>query len=207
MAFRDKQCSRPTCHPAIVLLRHYSGSLRASSYNCSSLLMESLGWLADMGPKCGSRFYRSRRSSGGWRTGVSTHHTIACSDVGGRVSDGACSSLAVEWPDPEREVAIRSQSDGCACVHETGWLWPLRMAKRVHEWATSGAETRNTAAYGHAISLGAFRTALGVGVDEDRNARKLGLDCEFFFWYGCYESVPNSKSYVVSRKMKRYSTS
>ena len=32
--------------------------------------------------------------------------------VGGRVADGACSSLAVEWPDPERAVAIRSQSDG-----------------------------------------------------------------------------------------------
>ena len=119
-----------------------------------------------MGPKCGSRFCRSRRSPGDWRTGVSTHHTMACSDVGGRVTDGACSSLAAEWPDPERAVAIRSQSDGCACVHETGWLWPLRMAKRVHEWATSGAERRNTAAYGHAISLGAFRTVLGVGVDE-----------------------------------------
>ena len=85
----------------------------------------------------------------------------------GRVADGACSSLAVEWPDPERAVTIRSQSDGCACVHETGWLWPLRMAKHMHEWATSGgAERRNTAAYEHAISLGAFRTVLGVGVDE-----------------------------------------
>ena len=41
----------------------------------------------------------------------------------------------------------------------------------------------------------------------DRNARKLDLDYETnFFWYGCYENVPNSKSYV-SRKMKRYSTS
>ena len=63
-------------------------------------------------------------------------------------------------------MAIRSQSDGCACVHETGWLWPLLIAKRMHEWATSGAERRNTAVYGHAISLGAFRTVLGVGVDE-----------------------------------------
>ena len=42
---------------------------------------------------------------------------------------------------------------------------------------------------------------------HDRNARKLDLDYETnFFWYGCYENVPNSKSYV-SRKMKRYSTS
>ena len=89
-------------------------------------------------------------------------------DVGGRVTDGACSSLAAEWPDPERAVAIRSQSDGCACVHTKlgGSAWPLRMAKRMREWATSGVERRNTAAYGHAISLGAFRTALEVGVDE-----------------------------------------
>ena len=57
-------------------------------------------------------------------------------------------------------MAIRSQSDGCACVHETGWLWPPRMAKRMHEWATSGAERRNTAAYGHAISL-RFELSLG----------------------------------------------
>ena len=28
-------------------------------------------------------------------------------------------------------MAIRSQSGGCACVHETGWLSPLQMAKRV----------------------------------------------------------------------------
>ena len=97
---------------------------------------------------------------------MSPHHTMACGDVGGRVTDGACPSLAVEWPDPERAVAIRSQSDGCACVHETGWLWPLRIAKRMHEWATSEAERRNTVAYEHAISLGAFRTVLGVGVDE-----------------------------------------
>ena len=87
---------------------------------------------------------RRRRESHGWRVLL----------LSGRVTD------------PERAVAIRSQSDGCACVHETGWLWPLRMAKRAHEWAASGAERRNTAAYGHTISLSAFRTVLGVGVDE-----------------------------------------
>ena len=37
----------------------------------------------------------------------------------------------------------------------------------------------------------------------DRNARKLDLDYEtYFFRYGCYENVPNSKSYV-SRKILR----
>ena len=48
----------------------------------------------------------------------------------------------------------------------------------MHEWATRGAERRNTAAYGHAISLGAFRTVLGVGVWMRRarfpGARALG---------------------------------
>ena len=34
------------------------------------------------------------------------------------------------------------------------------------EWATGGYERRNTAAHGHGISLGAFRTALVLGVDE-----------------------------------------
>ena len=28
-------------------------------------------------------------------------------------------------------MALRSQSGGCAGTYETGWLWPLRMAKRV----------------------------------------------------------------------------
>ena len=63
-------------------------------------------------------------------------------------------------------MALRSQSDDCACAFETGWLWPLGMAKRVHEWATRGGERRNTAAYGHGISLGAFTTALGLDLDE-----------------------------------------
>ena len=36
------------------------------------------------------------------------------------------------------------------------------------EWATRGDERRNTAAHGHGISLGAFRTALVLGMDERR---------------------------------------
>ena len=128
-----------------------------------------MGWLADMGPSSAARAFVARvdRRVTGEQVCLRTTRWRACSDVGGGVTDGACSSLAAEWPDPERAVAIRRpQSDGCACVHETGWLWPLRMAKRVHEWAASGAERQNTAAYGRAISLGAFRTLLGVGVDE-----------------------------------------
>ena len=64
-------------------------------------------------------------------------------------------------------VALRSQSDGSICACETGWLWPLRMVKRVSEkGATRGGKRRNTAAYGHGISLGAFRMGVVVGVRE-----------------------------------------
>ena len=46
-----------------------------------------------------------------------------------------------------------------------------------------------------------FESDEGAHTSIDRNARKLDLDYEaYFFWYGCYENVPNSKSYV-SRKI------
>ena len=65
-------------------------------------------------------------------------------------------------------MALRSQSGGCAWIYETGWLSPLPTAnsQASAEWATRGDERRNTAAHGHGISLGAFRTALVLGVDE-----------------------------------------
>ena len=61
-----------------------------------------------------------------------THHTMTCGDVGGRVAGGACSSLAAEWPDPEgRDGAPIPEPGGCACAFKTGWLWALQtMAKR-----------------------------------------------------------------------------
>ena len=98
--------------------------------------------------------------------GASQRYTVACGDVGGRVLDGTGFSVAIGWPDPKGAVALRSQSDGCACAYEIVWLWPLRMAKRVHEWAARGDKRRNTVAHEHDISLGAFTMALGVGVDE-----------------------------------------
>ena len=78
----------------------------------------------------------------------------------------AWSSVAIEWPDPEGGVALRSQSEDRACAFETGLLWPLRMAKRLDKWATRGGKRRNTAAYGHAISLGTFTMALVICLDE-----------------------------------------
>ena len=111
------------------------------------------GWLADVDPTCGSRVRRSRRSPGGWITGASPHHTMACSDVGEKVTDGAGSSVAVEWPDPEG-------GDG-APIPVGRLRWHLRNQVAVAttngqacaEWATRGGERRNTAAYGHGISL------------------------------------------------------
>ena len=97
---------------------------------------------------------------------MSPHNTMACGDVGGRVTDCAGSSVAAEWPDPEggdgapipvrrlrlnlRNWVAVATANGQACA----------------EWATRGDERRNTAAHGHGISLGAFRTALVLGVDE-----------------------------------------
>ena len=120
-----------------------------------------------MGPRRGLRLPRWRRSPGDWRTGVSPHHTMVCGDVGGRVTDCAGSSVAVEWPDPEggdgalilarrlrlnlRNWVAVATANGQACT----------------EWAMRGDERRNTAAHGHGISLDAFRTALVLGgVDE-----------------------------------------
>ena len=74
--------------------------------------------------------------------------------VGGRVSDGAGSSVAAEWPDRARAVALRPLPGWCGCVYKPGWLWhcfPLRMAKRVSKRATRGGERQSTEAPGHRI--------------------------------------------------------
>ena len=119
-----------------------------------------------MGPRRGLRLPRSRRSSGDWRTGVSPHHTMACGDVGGRVTDCAGSSVAVEWPDPEGDdgapIPVRRLR-----LNLRNWVAVATAnGQACAEWATRGDERRNTAAHGHGISLGAFRTALVLGVDE-----------------------------------------
>ena len=93
---------------------------------------------------------RSHRPTSDRRTtGVSPHHTMACTDVGGRVTDGAVSSVAAEWSDRARTVALRP--GWCGCVYKPGWLWALRMAKRVSERATRGGERQSTEAPGHRI--------------------------------------------------------
>ena len=99
-----------------------------------------------------ARLCRSHRSPSDRRTtGVSPHHTMTCTDVGGRVTDGAGSSVAAEWSDRARAVTLQPLPSWCGCVYKPGWLWPLRMAKRVSKRATRGGERQSTEAPGHRI--------------------------------------------------------
>ena len=99
-----------------------------------------------------ARLCRSHRSPSDRRTtGVSPHLTMTCTDVGGRVTDGAGSSVAVEWSDRARTVTLQPLPGWCGCVCKPGWLWPLRMAKRVSKRATRGGERQSTEAPGHRI--------------------------------------------------------
>ena len=77
------------------------------------------------------------------------HH--AGTDVGGRVTDGADSSVAAKWSDRAKTVTFRPLPGWCGCVYKPGWLWPLRMAKRVSKRATRGGERQSTEPPGHRI--------------------------------------------------------
>ena len=120
-----------------------------------SLSMRLWGWLANVHSRRGSRACvacRSHRSPSDRRTtGVSPHHTMTCTDVGGRVTDGAGSSVAVEWSDRARTVTLQPLPGWCGCVYKPGWLWPLRMAMRVSKRATRGGERQSTEEPGHRI--------------------------------------------------------
>ena len=97
MAFRDKECLRPTCHCSAQALLGAVASLVARFDGAFGA-----GWPTwAPGPRRGLRLPRSCRSPGNWRTGVSPHRTLACGDVGGRATDCAGSSVAAEWPDSE----------------------------------------------------------------------------------------------------------
>ena len=91
---------------------------------------------------------------------------MACGDVGGRVTDCAGSSVAVEWSDPEGDDGAPIPARRLRLNLRNWVAVATANGQACAEWATRGDERRNTAAYGHAISLGAFRTVLGVGVDE-----------------------------------------
>ena len=52
--------------------------------------------------------------------------------------------MAVEWSDRARTVALRPLPGWCDCVYKPGWLWPLRMGKRLSKRATRGGERQST---------------------------------------------------------------
>ena len=102
----------------------------------------------------------SHRSSSDRRTtGVSPHHTMTCTDVEGRVTDGAVSSVAVKCSDRAKTVTRQPLSGWCGCVYKPGWLWPLRMAKRASQRATRGGERQR--ARRHGVIAFAHRTRNG----------------------------------------------
>ena len=82
---------------------------------------------------------------------MSPHRTMACTDLGGRVTDGAISSVAAKWSDRARTVILQLLPGWCGCVYKPGWLWPLRMTKRVSKRAMRGGERQSTEARGHRI--------------------------------------------------------
>ena len=149
---KTRQNDNETFKPwRIVAIRNSDGAMRATPRtprSCDgprgSLSMRPLGLAGKRALQTRlARLCRSHRSSSDRRTtGVSPHHTMTCTDVGGRVTDGSGSSVAAEWPDRARTVTLQPLSGWCGCVYKPGWLWPLRMDKRVSKRAPRGGESR-----------------------------------------------------------------
>ena len=125
----------------IMTIRNWDGAMCATPRtprSCDGLVahfrcgctMRSLGLAGQRALQARlARLCRSQRSPSHRRTtGVSPHHTMPCTDVGGRVTDGAGSFVAVEWSDRARTVTLRPLPRWCGCAYKPGWLWPLRMA-------------------------------------------------------------------------------
>ena len=99
-----------------VAIRHWGGAVLATPCtlrSCDgprvSLSMRPLGLAGKRALQARlARLCRSHRSPSDRRTtGVSPHHTMTCNDVGGRVTDGAGSSVAAKWTDRERTVTLQ----------------------------------------------------------------------------------------------------
>jgi hypothetical protein len=145
----------------IVTIRNWDGAMRADSTHFSELRRAS--WLTFDAPVglAGhralqarlARLCRSHRSPSGRRkTGVSPHHTVTCTDVGGRVTDGAGSSVAVERSDRTRTVTLQPLPGWCGCVYKHCQLpATAKMTKRASKRATRGGERQSTEAPGHRI--------------------------------------------------------
>ena len=119
-------------------------------------------WIPDAARACAARVDR-RSMPGDWRTGASPRQTMAGGDVGGRVTDGVDSPVAVGGRIAQGQWLFNRGRAGFACVNKPGWLWPLRMAKRVSERATRGGEHGGI---GTPHARGASGEVLGVGSEE-----------------------------------------
>lgn len=119
-------------------------------------------WIPDAARTCAARVDR-RSMPGDWRTGASPRQTMAGGDVGGRVTDGVDSPVAVGGRIAQGQWLFNRGRAGFACVNKPGWLWPLRMAKRVSERATRGGEHGGI---GTPHARGASGEILGVGSEE-----------------------------------------
>ena len=119
-------------------------------------------WIPDAARACAARVDR-RSMPGDWRTGASPRQTMAGGDVGGRVTDGVDSPVAVGGRIAQGQWLFNRGRAGFACVNKPGWLWPLRMAKRVSERATRGGEHGGI---GTPHARGASGEILGVGSEE-----------------------------------------
>ena len=109
----------------IMATRNLDGAMRATPRtprSCDgprgSLSMRPLGLAGQRALQARlARLCRSHRSSSDRRTtGVSPHHTMTFTDVGGRVTNGAGSSVASEWSDRARTVTLRLLPHWCGCV-------------------------------------------------------------------------------------------
>ena len=118
-----------------------------------------------------ARLCRSHRSPSDRRPtgGVSPHHTMTCTDVGGRVTGGAGSSVAAEWPDRARTVALQPLPGWCGCVYKPGWLWLLRNGQAFEE---ESDERRRKAEHG---GTGTSHSRTAPGTIRAISVGKAGL--------------------------------
>ena len=123
---------------------------------CGSLSMRPLGLAGQRALQARlARLWHSHRPSSDRRTtGVSPHHTMTCTDVGGRVTVGAGSSMAVEWSDRARAVALQPPSGWCGCVYTNlGGFghceWPSVRVRERREEAKGRARRHRDIAFAH----------------------------------------------------------
>ena len=141
-------------------IRNWDGAIRATprtSESCDgprgSISMRALGLAGHCSLQARLALV-SLASIAEWRvntTSVSPHRTMTCTDDGGRVTDGAGSSVAAEWSNRASTVTFQPLPGWCGCVYKPWWLWPLRMVERLSKRATRGGERHSTEAPGHRI--------------------------------------------------------